>query len=129
MLVLKTINQIKMYQTIPLEKLNQIVNIIAKVKQKYPRIKDVETENLLESYNNVKKLFQEFQGGGKHMIDYIARDVFGKNNMIAEYYQVCRNIRSKCNRHNLHYGGQVWDNLSNIKPTKAINTNFGIGRK
>ena len=107
----------------------RIATLIAKLEQKYPRIKDVETENLLKSYNNVKELFQECQRGNKHMIDYIARDVFGKNNMIAEYYQACRNIRSKCNRHNLHYGRQGWDKLSNIKPTKAINTNFGIGIK
>ena len=112
-----------------LNKIEKELNVIKKIEKKYPRIKDVEIENLLESYNNVKELFQECQGGNKHIIDYIARDVFGKNNMIAEYRQACRNIRSKCSRHNLHYGGQGWDKLSNIKPTKAINTNFGIGRK
>ena len=107
----------------------RIATLIAKVKQKYPRIKDVKLENLLESYNNVKELFPKCKRGNKHMIDYIAKDVFGKNNMIEGYYQAYRNIRDKCNGDNSRYSKREWDNFSNLKPVKALNTNFGIGRK
>ena len=69
---------------------------------------------------------------GVEDVDDVVKELAKDTNDPALLWKVMtkqKQQRDKKHRHNLHYGEQGWDKLSNIKPTKAINANFGIGRK
>ena len=88
---------------------------ISEIKsKKYPSIDDLVKEFAEKTKN--WKILQEF-----------AKNT---NNPTVYWKAVMKKRQQRMKKHKLKpLGEQGWNNFSNLKPVKALNTNFGIGRK
>ena len=95
--------------------------IIGKLNKKI--VNDVLKDHIDDIENDKK--------GEKQIIENVAKNIFAKTNNPTLYWKaVMKERQQRMKKHKLKpLGEQGWNKLSNIKPTKAINTNFGIGIK
>ena len=91
-------------------------------KKEYARLKNIK-------YPSIDDLVKEFAEKTKNwkILQEFAKNT---NNPTLYWKAVMKERQQRIKKHKLKpLGEQEWNNFSNLKPVKALNTNFGIGRK
>lgn len=134
------------YKSLPL-KLNldtkkdkQLTQNYKKVVKKYPAIK--QKYNKYEIYSLITNLKQQqipmidkiaIEIGRKYRDNNLLQEIAKKTNNPTLYWQVInqqRQERRKIAQHCEHcFMPRYWNKFANLRPAKALNANFGIGRK